>query len=183
MVGVNSVVGAVVAEAEDEVVIGVVKGKEEDKVVRLCIVGGKVEPEEKVDSVFCSSVVVVACMVVAVEEASVGCVGDTVWAAWVVMESVDAGLMVDASVVGFDAVLPGKACICSFSSRVDVSVTVAGVFFAVKARWISCVAVISEGRFVFIVVTVVSLTVTLGGVPAGSSSKGIDHLVIPAVTV
>lgn len=62
------------------------------------MVGGKVEPEEKVDSF--SSLGVVAAAVV---EAVVGCTGAEVGAAWAVMVTVEVGLAVEASVAGVGA--------------------------------------------------------------------------------
>lgn len=69
----------------------------------LCVLGGKVEPEEKVDSVSSSGVVVAACVEVAVVGAAVECIGAEVKAAWVVMVIVEAGVVVEASVAGFGA--------------------------------------------------------------------------------
>lgn len=99
------VVVVVVAEAEEEVVSGVVKGGEVrgGKVISLCVVGGKVEPEKWVDSVSCPGVVVAACVEVAIVEAVAGCIGAEVGAAWVVMVIVEVGLVAEASVVGFGA--------------------------------------------------------------------------------
>ncbi len=97
------VVAAVVAE--EEVVSGVVKDGEVwgDKVISLCVIGGKVEPEKWVDSVSCPGVVVAACVEVAVVEVVAGCIGAEVGAAWVVTVIVEVGLVVEASVAGFGA--------------------------------------------------------------------------------
>lgn len=94
------VVVVVVVAVEEEVVTGVVKGKEVwvDKVISLCVVGGKVKV---VDSVSSSAVVVAACVEVAVVEAAAGCAGAEGGVSWVVI--VESGLVVGASVAGFGA--------------------------------------------------------------------------------
>lgn len=82
------------------------------------LLGGKVEPEEYVDSVSSSGVVVAACVVGAVVGAAGGCIGAELGAAWVVMVIVEGGAVVEDSVAGFVAglleraeVSPGMVCV------------------------------------------------------------------------
>lgn len=141
-----------VVVAAEEVVKGVVKGK----VVRLCVVGGKVELKKEVDLISSSGVVVAACSEVAVVEAAVECNGAEVGAAYVVMVAVKVEVSVvgfGASELGLAAVLPGMVCIWSFSSRV-------GVFFVVNDVRVFSVVDFTEGWVVFIVAVLVSLPVT-----------------------
>lgn len=71
--------------------------------------------------------------------------------------------------------LPGMVCIWSFSSWVEVSITVVGIFLVVNAARTSFVAVFAEGWVVFIVILVVSFSVMLKEVPVGSTIKGVGH--------
>lgn len=178
------VVVVVVVVAEEGVVSGVVKGGEVwgDKVISLCVAGGKVEAEKKVGSVFSSGVVAAACVEVAGVEAVVGCIGAVVRAAWVVMVVVEDGMVVEGSVAVFDvcvliraAVLLGMICICSFTSWVEVFIMVVGAFLVVNAGTTSFVAVVLDGWVGVIVVLVVSLAVMLKEVPDGSAFKGIGR--------
>lgn len=167
--------------AAAEVVTGVVNVTEvcEDRVV-----GGKAEPEKKVGSVSSPGVVVAPCVGVAVVDAAVGCIGAEVGATWVVMvvEKLEASVVsIGVSVAELAAALLGVAFIWSFSSRLDLSIVVAGVFLA--ARFVS-VTVFAEGwaDFCFSVL-VVACEWTSGEVLTGSSIMGTGHLLIPAVTL
>ncbi len=74
---------------------------------------------------------------------------------------------------------PGVVCNRCFTSGVDVSIVVVGVLLVVNASRVSFVGVFSEGKAVFLIVSVVSFGVTLEEVPAGSAIKGTGHLVTP----
>lgn len=170
------VVLVVVVAAEEGVVTGVVRGRNVggDKVIGLRVVGGKVQAGKKVDSVVSPGV----------EASGVGAVvrrtGAEVRAAWLVMVTPEDGAVAKASVSVFGvcvleraAVLLGMICMCWLTSRVEVSITVVGIFLAVNAGRTSFVTVFSDGCFVFIVVLVVSSAVMLEEVPEGSSVTGI----------
>lgn len=94
------------------------------------------EPEEYVDSVSSSGVVVAACVAVAVVGAAGGAVGAELGATWVVTVIVEVGAVVEASVAGFVAgllerVSSGMVCIRYFAPWVEVSIMVAGIYLTV----------------------------------------------------
>lgn len=62
--------------------------------VSLCVVGGQVEPVEKLDSVSSTAVVAAACVEGTVVGNDVGYEGSGVGPAWVVMLHVEVGLVV-----------------------------------------------------------------------------------------
>lgn len=165
---VVDVVVEMVVEAE-EVVTGVVTVTEvrEGKVVSVCMEGGKVKLKKEVDSISSSGVVVVAWVEVAFVEVAVECIGAEAEAAYVVTVVVKdevSAVGLGANVLGLDAVLPGRVCNGAFDSRVDVSIMVAGVFFAVN---VASVAAFTEGWNVFSEPLVVSLAVMVVKVPDG----------------